>query len=393
MRSLYAGAFLGPFAGNVVPVLLPTLQGWYRVDVATSALAVTAYMVPFAAAQFGSGAVADRFGRRPVIVTGFVGFALASLAAALAPTFVIFLAARAGQGLANALTTPVLMAVLGDAVESHRLGRALGLFGAVNTAGLFLAPLVAGLCATIDWRLVYVLMAGVSLLLAALNTRRPDPAAVAAPTAARAPLFREISRTLTPRFAALCAAALLGYLSLNGVGFLVALTLAAAYHLGPAQSGLFLSAFGLANMLAAGPTGVAVDRVGSVWVSAAGALVAAGVLALLPFAPSALVVGALLLVGGASVAALWAGLTKLAVEAAPARRATATSVFNAWKFVGYSLAPLVYTPIYVAAGAPTAFALSSAATLLILPCLAATRRPTSDPLPASRRAGGHLPIE
>jgi hypothetical protein len=54
--ALYAGAFLGPFAGNVVAVLLPALQAWYGVEVGVAALAVTAYVGPFAAAQCVTGA-------------------------------------------------------------------------------------------------------------------------------------------------------------------------------------------------------------------------------------------------------------------------------------------------------------------------------------------------
>ena len=33
MLGIYLGAFLGPFGGNVVHVLLPVLQRWYGVDV------------------------------------------------------------------------------------------------------------------------------------------------------------------------------------------------------------------------------------------------------------------------------------------------------------------------------------------------------------------------
>ena len=131
----YLGAFLGPFAGNVVNVLLPSLQLAYAVDVQLAALSLTAYLVPFAAAQFVSGAIADRYGRPRVLASGFATFSAASLGCALAPTYGLFLAARAAQGLANACTTPILMAELGDTVEPRRLGRALGWFGAANTAG------------------------------------------------------------------------------------------------------------------------------------------------------------------------------------------------------------------------------------------------------------------
>src|SRR5437868_6667715 len=110
----YLGAFLGPFAGNTVQVLLPVLERSYHVDVRLAALSLTAYLAPFAAAQFVSGALADRFGRYHVLTAGFAAFGLSSLACALAPSYGLFLAARAAQGLSNACTTPILMALLGD---------------------------------------------------------------------------------------------------------------------------------------------------------------------------------------------------------------------------------------------------------------------------------------
>jgi MFS family permease len=349
----------------VVQVLLPVLQHWYGVDLNLAALSVTAYVAPFAAAQLVSGALADRFGRSRLLVGGFVAFGLASLLGAAAPTYGGFLAARGAQGLANAFTTPLLMATLGDRVEPARLGRALGWFGAANTAGLFLAPLVAGTLATRDWRLVYLLLAvvsfGLALAYAPWGRRRSGP-----DRPPRGGALGGLREVLTPRLGALCLCAMLGYLSLNGVGFLVALYAAGAFGLGPAQTGLLLAGFGLANMLAAAPMGVAVDRLGSVTVCTAAALIGSTVLALLPVAPTPQGVGALLVAGGAAVAGLWAGLAKLALQAAPARRATASSLFNAWKFVGYALAPLLYAPLYVHFGAGPAFAAAAAATALIL---------------------------
>jgi MFS family permease len=374
----YLGAFLGPFAGNAVQVVLPLLQRDYTLNVQLAAFSLSAYLVPFAAAQFVSGAIADHFGRRRVLVIGFAAFGISSLAVALAPSYGLFLAGRAGQGLANACTTPILMAVLGDTVEPRRLGRALGWFGAANTAGLFLAPLVSGTLAAISWRLTFALLAVVCVPLAALYFSRRTPISAAAPRAAPPEstigvrsgrmhgMRQTVSEVLTPALAALCVGAFLGYLSLNGVGFVIALNAATTFHLQAAETGLLLSCFGLAVMLSSAPVGHAVDRFGSVSVSAAGAAIAAVVLGSLSFAPTPLTLGVLLLVGGVAVAALWAGLTKLAVQASPGRRATASSWFNGCKFVGYSLAPVVYTPIYTTFGARAAFTLAAGASALIL---------------------------
>ena len=58
----------------------------------------------------------------------------------------------------------------------------------------------------------------------------------------------------------------------------------------------------------------------------------------------------------------------------PARRATASSLFNAWKFVGYALAPVLYAPLYARLGPPAAFAAAAGASALILLPLAYVAR-------------------
>src|ERR687887_267420 len=131
----YAGAALGPFAGGVIGVVIPALRGEFAADLGALSWAVPAYMIPFA------------------------GFQLVSALCGLAPSISWFLAGRFGQGSANAFTTAVLTAALADLVPRERLGRAIGVFSSVNVAGSFAAPMVGGLLASLDWRLIYGLVA------------------------------------------------------------------------------------------------------------------------------------------------------------------------------------------------------------------------------------------
>ena len=72
-------------------------------------------------------------------------FILASALCALSPTIEVFLAGRVLQGACNAFTTPLLLAGLGDHTPGKRLGRALGLFAAMQAAGQSFSPLITGL--------------------------------------------------------------------------------------------------------------------------------------------------------------------------------------------------------------------------------------------------------
>src|SRR5687768_291822 len=99
--GLHAGAFLGPFGGGLTVAMLPELGASFGVPAGTAALAVTAYMLPFAAVMVVSGTLGERWGRRRTVVTAYGVYALAALACVLAPTLPLFLAATAVLGAAN----------------------------------------------------------------------------------------------------------------------------------------------------------------------------------------------------------------------------------------------------------------------------------------------------
>ena len=147
---LHLGGFIGPFGGAVLAVLVPELRDAFGATTSQIALAVPAYLVPFALLLVVSGTLGERLGRRRTVQTAYLAYAIASLAAALAPTIGAFLAARAAQGVANAFTTPLLMAALADSVPRARLGRSIGTFAGVQAAGISFAPLLGGLAAEVN---------------------------------------------------------------------------------------------------------------------------------------------------------------------------------------------------------------------------------------------------
>ena len=83
-----------------------------------------------------SGTIGERFGRAQATRIAFVVYALASLGAAAAGSLVPFVAARALQGSANAFTSPLVLAGLADTTPREQLGRTMGTFAAVQTAGM-----------------------------------------------------------------------------------------------------------------------------------------------------------------------------------------------------------------------------------------------------------------
>jgi MFS family permease len=336
--ALYAGGFLGPFGGGMVTVLVPELRDAFGVSSSGASLALTAYLVPFAVLQLVSGTLGERFGRARATRIAFVVYAVASVWAAIAGGFGTFLVARAIQGAANAFTTPLVLAALADATEEADLGRTMGTFAAVQTAGVVGAPLVGGLAGSLDYRLAFVAAAIAALALAAV----PVPSR-GRPGAGELPRFGD---ALTPRTSWTAGAAFLAYFAITGLGVVVALRAGDAFGLGPTARGLLLAAFGAAGVAAGRPAGGLTDRRGAVQVAVVGAFGCCVLMPLLGVVGNAVALALVWLAVGVASALLWAGLNVLTVGAAPANRGGAVSLIGAFKFAGNALAPVVWLAVY-----------------------------------------------
>jgi MFS family permease len=337
--ALYLGGFLGPFGGGVMVVLIPELQAKFDASAAEVTAGITLYLLPFAVLQLVSGTIGERLGQGRTIRWAYVCYALTSFGVAAATSIAPFLVLRALQGGSNAFTSPLLLATLADSTSQERLGRSMGTFAAVQTAGMVMAPLCGGLLGAIDPSLAFIAPGVVALLLAAA----PLPGSARRTRSVPARLRDAFNR----RSAAVATAGFLAFLSINGVAFLVALRGAERFGLDAGERGLLLAGFGLAGVLAGRPAGGLVDRFGPRPVVIGGAVVAAAMVAALGVAGDLAVMAAAWLAAGAGSSFVWAGLNTLAVQSAPANRGGAVSVVGAFKFAGNAIAPLLWLPLYL----------------------------------------------
>ena len=334
--ALYAGGFLGPLGGGVVTVLIPDLRVALHTTTAGAAATLTAYLVPFAVLQLVSGTLGERIGLARTVRAAYVAYAAASVGVALMSSLAPFMALRAAQGAANAFTTPLLVAALADLTPEDRLGRAMGTFASIQTAGVVFAPLVGGVAGALDYRLAFLVPAAVALLLA---TARLPPG--------RARDDRPTLRSaLTPRTAGLSAFAFFGYLSTLGMAFLVSLRAADEFGVGAGARGLLLAGFGAAGVIAGRPIGGLIDRFGPRRVLAAGGGACAVVLPLVGVAGTAPLLALSWSAAGLASQMLWGTVYTLAVGASPHNRAGAVSIVGACRFAGNAIAPLVWLPVF-----------------------------------------------
>src|SRR5690349_1633078 len=96
---------------SILNVALPTIGRELRASTTQLQWVAGAYAVVFGGLMLAFGAVADRFGRRRVMLAGLVLLAAGSLATAFVRSVEQLIAVRVAMGVAAAMTTPGSMAL------------------------------------------------------------------------------------------------------------------------------------------------------------------------------------------------------------------------------------------------------------------------------------------
>jgi DHA1 family bicyclomycin/chloramphenicol resistance-like MFS transporter len=164
---------------------------------------VTAYMIGFGAGQLVYGPLADRFGRKPILVVTLAGFVAAAIFAAGSVTFAGLLGARLLQGLMSASTRVLAVAIVRDGASGRQMARTMSIAQMI----FFLVPILAptlgqALLAFGPWRFIfYALGAFAALVLAWTLVRLPETLPIARRVPISIAALRQSYRlTLTNRF-------------------------------------------------------------------------------------------------------------------------------------------------------------------------------------------------
>jgi MFS family permease len=166
---------------SILDVALPTIGRELRASTAALQLVTSAYAVVFGGLMLTLSALADRVGRRRVMLVGLVVLAAASLAAVSVTTTGQLVAVRAVMGVAAAMTTPGSLALAfrlfdDDALRVH----ATTLISTVGLVGLALGPTAGGfVLAFAPWQALLVVnapIAVVALVCIARGVTADDPA-------------------------------------------------------------------------------------------------------------------------------------------------------------------------------------------------------------------------
>ena len=286
LRLLSASVFMLFFQNFMVAPLIPTLAGTFHATRDAVGLLIPAYTLPYALAALACGALADRYGRRGLLFFALASFPMVSLAMAAAPDLRWLLALRAVSGVSNVGIAVMGLSLVGDLFPAAERGRAIGwIFGAIAGGGAFGSTLGGVLAPWIGWRGLFVLVAGIGILLLVRMrvawshlASQPRPTPAVDPGGTLAGYASLLSRWRGART--------YGYITLNamfhsGVFTWIGVLLHDRFGLGETGIGLALLGYGVPGMVLGPAIGKIVDRHGRRNLIPAGLLIAASAAALL----------------------------------------------------------------------------------------------------------------
>ncbi|HEY3272262.1 MAG TPA: MFS transporter [Methanocella sp.] len=114
------------------------------------------------------GKVSDRFGRKPVIMIGLLGFGLAFTATGLSTSLLMLYGSQLIAGALAAGIFPAVMASIADQTEPEQRGRYMGLLGAASGLGIIVGPVSASVIALLGLNVPYFAAAALGLITAAV---------------------------------------------------------------------------------------------------------------------------------------------------------------------------------------------------------------------------------
>lgn len=143
---LYLAGFTTAFGAHGVATGLGVEAGGLGMSLLTFGVILALYDLAEVILKPVFGALSDRIGVKPVILGGLAVFALASVAAIVAPTPLVIAIARLGQGAGASAFSPASSSAVARIAGSERLGRYFGRYGAWKSVGYAAGPLLgAGL--------------------------------------------------------------------------------------------------------------------------------------------------------------------------------------------------------------------------------------------------------
>jgi EmrB/QacA subfamily drug resistance transporter len=154
--NISIGIFMSTVDASVVNISLPTIIQSLNTHLKAAAWVVMAYLIVITGCLLLMGRLSDLFGQRKVYRWGFLIFTVSSALCGFSPSIYFLIGSRMLQGIGSAALMVVGPAILTAAYPEEERGEALGIAGAVVSAGFLAGPILGGfLVEHFGWRSVF----------------------------------------------------------------------------------------------------------------------------------------------------------------------------------------------------------------------------------------------
>lgn len=169
LMALLGATFIGTISNNIVNVAIPSIAEEFSVSISSAVWVSAGFALALATMMPLAGRLADIYGSRRVFLSGLLVFSFASVLLAISPSLPFAILGRLLQGASGAPVLPCVMSTITRIFpETHR-GRAIGMWAAVNSSALALAPAIGGwVVDVVGWRAIFWLSAFAMIFVASL---------------------------------------------------------------------------------------------------------------------------------------------------------------------------------------------------------------------------------
>jgi MFS transporter, DHA1 family, multidrug resistance protein len=169
-------SLIGPMVIHLYFPVIPVVKVALRLSDAEAQLTFSSALFCMAFATLAYGALSDRYGRRPLLLSGLSIFLFGSVMAFAADSIAMMVAGRSLQAIGAACGVTLVRAIASDVYGPGRLVKAIAYLTMFYTLGPMVSPIVGGLLIdTLGWRSVFgfALLVG-SLILAGAYVAVPE---------------------------------------------------------------------------------------------------------------------------------------------------------------------------------------------------------------------------
>jgi EmrB/QacA subfamily drug resistance transporter len=139
--------------GTIVNTIFPAIIADLQLTSTEVQWVQESYVLVFASMLLVWGSIADRFGRRRMLIIGLIIFVLASVWAGVTDSAEAMILARVVQGLGGAMVLPTTLSLVNANFQGKERGIAFAVWGATIGGMVAVGPVLGGWLTTVDWRI------------------------------------------------------------------------------------------------------------------------------------------------------------------------------------------------------------------------------------------------